>query len=138
MKTTAPKVGVAIIKFSTIMKKTNETTADNPSEQKPQEKKNLRRKSRCEKVQEYSISVKTLEQLGMDCMTWGEAKHYVDLMEKVFGMNPPPFVKASIRRIKRKFRKKSYHQVIMTKKVVMKYNHLEAMNKITKNKHVRL
>lgn len=43
-------------------------------------------------------------------------------MKTVFGMNPPPSVKASIRRIKRKFGRKFYRQVIKAKKVVMKYN----------------
>lgn len=120
------------------MNKTSKTAADTPSELKPQGKENLRRKQKYGKTKTFSISVKTLERISLDCMTWEEAKPLVDLMEKVFGMNPPPTVKASIRRIKRKFRMKFHQQVIKTKKVVMKNNRLEAMNKITNNKHVSL
>ena len=118
------------------MKKTNETSSDTPSEQKPQGRKNLRRKHKYGKSQLLSISVKTLEKICLDCVTWEEAKPHVDLLEKVFGMNPPSTVKASIKRIKRRFSKKFHRQVIKTKKVVMKNNRLEAMNKITNNKHV--
>ena len=119
------------------MNKTNETS-DSPSELKPQGKRTLRRKPKYGKAQAFSISVKTLERISLDCMTWEEAKPQVDLMEKVFGMNPPPSVKASIKRIKRKFYKKFHHQVIKTRKVVMRHNRLEAMNKITNNKHVNI
>lgn len=118
------------------MNKTNEMTSDTPSELKPQGKKNLRRKPKYGKAQRFSISVKTLERIGLDCMTWGEAKPLVDLMEKVFGMNPPPLVKAVIKRIKHKFGRKPYSQMIKTRKVVMKNNRLEALNKITNNRHV--
>ena len=118
------------------MKKTNETSSDTPSELKPQGRKNLRRKHKYGKSQLLSISVKTLEKICLDCVTWEEAKPHVDLLEKVFGMDPPPLVKAVIKKIKRRFGRKPYSQLIKTNKVVMKNNRLEAMNKITNNKHV--
>ncbi len=118
------------------MKKTNETSSDTPSELKPQGRKNLRRKHKYGKSQLLSISVKTLVKICLECVTWEEAKPLVDLMEKVFGMDPPPLVKAVIKNIKRRFGRKPYSQLIKSKKVVMKNNRLEAMNKITNNKHV--
>lgn len=120
------------------MTKVNESVADTPSELKPRGKKNLRRNSIHREAPVLSISVKTLVKICLECVTWEEAKPLVDLMEKVFGMNPPSTVKASIKRIKRKFSKKFHRQVIKTKKVVMKNNRLEAMNKITNNKHVSI
>lgn len=120
------------------MTKIQETVADTPSELKPRGKKNLRRKSMYKNAQVPSISVKTLEKISLDCVTWEEAKPHVDLLEKAFGMNPPPSVKAAIKRIKRHFCKKLYRQVIKAKMVVMKNNRLEAMNKITNNKHVSI
>lgn len=115
-----------------------EATTDAPSELKPQGKKNLRRKHKYGEAQVLSISVKTLENICLDCVTWEEAKPYVDLLEKVFGMDPPSLVKAVIKKIKRRFGRKPYSQLIKTRKVVMRNNRLEAMNKITNNKHVSI
>ena len=102
------------------------------------EKKNLRQYTNNYKAKPQFISLEIVEKIILDCVTWEEAKPHVDLLEKLYGIDPPPQVKASIKRIKRKFDMKIHRRIIKAKQVVMKNNRIEAMNKITKNKNVKL
>ena len=114
--------------------KKNETT-DTPSELKPQVKKrekNLRQK------EQLVIKLEKVVKICMECVRWEDAKPHVDLLEKIYGIDAPPNVTAAISKIKRKFGMMTPRQLIKTRKVVMKDNHFEAVNKITKNKKVKL
>ena len=66
------------------------------------------------------------------------AKPLVDMIEKIYGINPPSNVRKMIRRIKRAFHRKLYGKAIKAKTVVMKTAHFRAMNHITRNKHVNV
>lgn len=119
--------------------KTNENDAlEAVKPQVRREKYDLRRNEFKHSAKCFSISLETIERITMNCMTWEEAKPHVDLLEKVFGMNPPQAVTISIKRIKKRFEKKVFGRTIKAKTVVMNNNSFEAMNKITKNKHVKL
>jgi uncharacterized UPF0146 family protein len=74
----------------------------------------------------------------MELLTWEEAKPIVDMVEKIYGIDPPPNVKKTICRIKRKFYQKIYGKALKVKKVVMKAVKIGAWNKITKNRNVNI
>lgn len=114
--------------------KKNETK-DTPSELKPQVKK---RRNSLRQSEQLVIKLENVVKICMECVRWEDAKPHVDLLEKIYGIDAPPIVAAAINKIKRKFGLVDSRQLIMASKVVMKDNHFEAMNKITKNKHVRL
>ena len=115
--------------------KRNDSTTDTPSELKPQvrkKEKNLRQK------EQLVIKLENVVKICMECVRWEDAKPHVDLLEKIYGIDAPPNVPAAINKIKRKFGMCTPRQFIKASKVVMKDNHFEAVNKITKNKHVKL
>ena len=88
-----------------------ETTIDVPSELKPQVingKANLRPRKKKNKAKILYLSLETLEQIIMDCVTWGEAKPYVDLLEKAFGINAPQEVRNIIKKARNRFNKMVY------------------------------
>lgn len=108
------------------------------------------RKKRRKKMQQRSgFSKKTTQLLQVDIMhiihyalsrlTWDEAKHSVFFLEALYGLNPPPIVKAGLRKIYRKFGRKLYGPVVKTSKVVMEQPIIKgAINSIKNNKNVNL
>ena len=84
------------------------------------------------------IELRSIESYCMKLITWEEAKPLVDMLEKLYGIDPPPSIKKMIRRIKRSFHQKLYGKAIKAKTVVMKSAHFKSMNHITRNKHVNL
>ena len=115
--------------------KKKETTTDAPSELKPQVKK---RKDNLRQTKELVIKLEKVIKYCMECVRWEDAKPHVDLLEKIYGIDAPPKVTAAINKIKRKFGMCAPRQFNKTSKVVMKNNRFEAVNKITKNKKVKL
>lgn len=118
-----------------------ESGFEDPSELKPQRRKRrkthpLRRKKKSN--EELSITINQLEKYCLACVTWIDAKPLVDMMEKFFGMDPPPPVMRTIDRIKNHFKQLNGGKVIKAKKIIMKHNHFKSMNEITKNKQVNL
>ena len=85
-----------------------------------------------------TINLSDVESYCMKQLTWEEAKPIVDMIEKIYGIDPPPNVKKTIRRIKRKFYRKIYGKAFKVKKVVMKAVKIGAWNKITKNRNVNI
>ena len=85
-----------------------------------------------------TINLSSLESYCMKLLTWEEAKPIVDMVEKIYGIDPPPNVKMTICRIKRYFNQKIYGQAFKVKKVVMKAVKIGAWNKITKNRNVNI
>lgn len=84
------------------------------------------------------IELRSIESYCMRLLTWEEAKPLVDMLEKIYGIDPPPSIKRIIRRIKGAFNHKLYGKAIKAKTVVMKTAHFRAMNHITRNKHVNV
>ena len=115
--------------------KRNDSTTDTPSELKPQVKK---REKNLRQTKELVIKLEKVIKYCMECVRWEDAKPHVDFLEKIYGIDAPPNVTAAINKIKRKFGMCTPRQFIKESKVVMKDNHFEAVNKITKNKHVKL
>ena len=85
-----------------------------------------------------TINLSDVENYCMKQLTWEEAKPIVDMVEKIYGIDPPPNVKKTICRIKRKFYQKIYGKAFKVKKVVMKAVKIGAWNKITKNRNVNI
>ena len=74
-----------------------------------------------------------------DCMTWDEAKPVVDMIEKYYGINAPPAVIKSLKKIRNKFHRDIYGKVIKAKTIVMKGTHIKGpLNKISNNNRVDL
>jgi hypothetical protein len=115
--------------------KVKETTTDAPSELKPQVKN---RRNNLRQTKELVIKLEKVIKYCMGCVRWEDAKPHVDLLEKIYGIDAPPNVMADINKVKRKFGKCKPRQFVKISKAVMKNNRFEAVNKITKNKKVKL
>ncbi len=66
-------------------------------------------------TERLSLPLETIEDYCINCVTWEEAKPFVDLLELFYGQDAPPKVKAIIRRIKKNFRKLIYPKSVRCK-----------------------
>ena len=92
-----------------------------------------------EEEREYddSLKIKAMINYCLDCVTWGEAKPILDMIEKMIGMNGPPKIWKDINKVKRRFGKKIYGGVIKAKSVSIKKGVFNGpMNQVKGNKHV--
>lgn len=86
----------------------SDTNSDDPSELKPRggkqkKDKTLRQQTTTGTKENYSIELDYLEKYAISRATWEEARPIVDMMEIMWGLDPPPPVAAAIQRIKEKF-----------------------------------
>ena len=98
-------------------------------------KSSLRRNRK--KTCDCKLPFTKIEAYCLTRVTWEEVSPIINMIELVYGIDPPPCVKAFIKRIKRKFKKAIYGKTIVkTQQVVMNRNTIEAMTKVTHNKNV--
>lgn len=112
---------------------------DEKEEWRPQpSKKRKRKKLRPLIKEDLSIPFELLEFYVLRILTWEEAKPFVDLLEKIYGLFPPKRVSELIEKILRKFDQKLYGRDIKTDKVVFPNAKFDSLNKITGNKRVNV
>lgn len=98
-------------------------------------KKCLRRKKK--KTDDFQLIIIKIETYCLSRVTWEEVQPVLNMLEAIFGMDAPPYVKSVIQRIKSKFKYELYGRTIVnTQQVVMNRNTIEAMTKVTHNKNV--
>ena len=95
-------------------------------------KKCLRRKKK--KTDDCQLIIIKIETYCLSRVTWEEVQPVINMLEVIFGMDAPPYVKSVIQRIKSKFKYELYGRTIVnTQQVVMNRNTIEAMTKVTKD-----
>ncbi len=110
-----------------------------PQSKKGRKKKQQRLGFREKTNQLLQVDIIWIIQYALSRLTWEEAKHWVFFLEALYGLNPPPIVKAGLRKIYRKFGRKIYGPVVKTRKVVMEKAVIKgAINSIRNNKNVKL
>lgn len=122
----------------------SEADFEDPLEFRPQEgrkrKKRLRPKKKSKNDYDDTIRIKAMINYCLNCVTWDEAKHIVDFIEKTIGMNGPPAILRDINRVKRRFGQMIYGVIKMNaKKVNIKKGLINGpINQIRNNKEVKI
>jgi hypothetical protein len=85
------------------------------------------------------LSFTKIETYCLTRVTWDEVSPIINMIELLYGIDPPPSIKAFVRRVKRKFRITIYGKTIVkTQQVVMNRNTIEAMTKVANNRNVNI
>ncbi len=88
---------------------------------------------------DHFISISQIEKISKECVTWEEARPYVNLLHEAYSDGMPSTVKQTIKRIKKIFEKKMYPHSNGADHIVFNHAQISApLYSVKKNKNVKL